>query len=291
MPNKDALICFTGNTARAYPLILNLISSISYEDLFFKRTYTLGDLKDHVNDLFSVLIKTISENVEDIHLLRGEARLLFGGWDWEANKFRIWLFKYDKETEKFIANELTDDDNRTNFYVFIGEAADIDIEQKAQDDLTLKLMEENKLHMRLDMEPIEILRDITLDTGIIGVGGSLQVAKVYKSNKTEFFGTYWHSSKGLPYFQGRKYTEINKPLVRYFNPDTFELLESDLPNELKEITDEIFGDNKSLIESYYPDGFLLSAISEKEKLKLKLIFKDVAYRLFIKKQEQTEIAE
>jgi len=291
MPNKDALMCFTGATSRAYPLILNLISSINYEDLFFQKTYTLIDLKDHIEDLFSILIKTISENAEDIHKIRGEARLLFGGWDWEANQFRIWLLQYDKKTERFIGNELTDDETKTNFFVFIGEAEGIEVEQKAQDDLTLKLMSENKLHMKLDMEPIEILRDIALDKDVIGVGGSLQVAKVYKSNKTEFFGTYWHSSKGSPHFQGRKYNERTKPLVRYFDPDTFELLESDLPNELKEVSEDLFGEDFTFVQQSYPDGFLLSPISDKNKLRLKLIFKDVAYRLFIEKQEKTQITD
>ena len=72
--------------------------------------------------------------------------------------------------------------------------------------------------MKLDMEPLQILRKAARDNNILGIGGSLQIAKIYKSNKTEFFGTYWHSIQGKPYFQGREYNETNKPLVRYFDP-------------------------------------------------------------------------
>jgi len=293
LPNKDALMAFTGATARAYPLLLNLISSINYEDFFFHKRYTLIELKEHIEDLFSILIKTITETSEDIHKVRGEARLLLGGWDWEANQFRIWLLKYEKKSERFEALELTDDEDRTNFFVFIGEAADekLDIEAKAQDDLTKLLIEEKKLHTKLDMEPLKILRDIALDKEVIGVRGSLQIAKVYKSNKTEFMGIYWPSSKGSPHFQGRKYNELNKPQVRYFDADTFELIESDLPNELSEISTDLFGENDKLVENAYPDGILSTTLTEKEKAKLKSIFKDVAYKLFIQKQEETKIAE
>lgn len=184
LPNKDALLCFTGTTSRAYPLILNLISSITYEDLFFRKSYTLIDLKEHVLDLFSTLIKTISDYVDDKHRVRGEARFLFGGWDWEKGRFRIWIILYDAEKEKFVASELTEDNERTSFYVFLGEAKDIEVEDWANEELTKLLIKEKKLHMKLDMEPLKILRTAALDTEIIGIGGSLQIAKVYKSNKT-----------------------------------------------------------------------------------------------------------
>jgi len=291
MPNKDALISFTGSTARAYPLILNLISSINYDDLFFKKTYTLNDLKEHILDLFSSLIKTITDYVDDKHKIRGEARFLFGGWDWVFGQFRIWYLLYDEETERFVANELTDDSEKNKFHVFIGEVSDekIDIEDIANTKLTTKLIEDNSLYKNFDMEPIKILRDIALDSEIVGVGGSLQIAKVYKSNKTEFFGIYWQSSKGKPYFQGVKYTETKKPLVKYFDPDTFEVLESEIPNKILNINEDDYGDDYQFIVDCYKDGFLKDDLSEKKKQRLKTVFKDISYRHFIKNQEEPQI--
>lgn len=289
LPNKDALLCFTGSTSRAYPLILNLISSITYEDLFFKKTYTLVDLKDHILDLFSTLIKSISDFVDDKHTIRGEARFLFGGWDWEKGQFRIWYILYDANEEKFEANELTEDNQKTIFHVFIGEAKDIDVEEKANEDFTNLLIKEKKLHMKLDMEPLQILRKVALDSTILGVGGSLQIAKIYKSNKTEFFGTYWHSIKGKPCFQGREYSEKTKPSVRYFDPDTFEIIETELPVRLTNISTEIFGLDTGFINECYPDGFLDSSVNEKQKQNLKLIFKEIALNQFMKKQSEEEL--
>ncbi|TAF08840.1 MAG: hypothetical protein EAZ75_10150 [Flavobacteriia bacterium] len=289
LPNKDGLLCFTGTTLRAYPLILNLISSISYEDLFFKKTYTLSDLKDHIIETFSTLIKSISDFVADKHEIRGEARFLFGGWDWELGQFRIWYVLYNPDSEKFEANELTDDSQKTNFYVFIGEAKDINAEDWANEQLTNHLIHEKKLHMKLDMEPLQILRKAAIDNTIIGIGGSLQIAKVYKSNKTEFFGTYWHSIKGKPCFQGREYVEKNKPNVRYFDPDTFEIIETDLPYKLSQINEDIFGEETSFILECYPDGFLSNTISEKQRHHLKLIFKEIAFNQFVFNQSQDEV--
>lgn len=286
LPNKDALLCFTGTTSRAYPLILNLISSITYEDLFFRKAYTLPDLKEHILELFSKLIRTISDFVDDKHKVRGEAKFLFGGWDWQKGQFRIWMILYNPENEKFEASELTEDNERTNFYVFIGEASDIDAEEWANEELTKLLIKEKKLHMKLEMEPLKILRTAALDNEIIGIGGSLQIAKVYKSNKTEFLGVYWHSIKGRPYFQGREYNETNKPLVRYFDPDTFEIIESDLPNKLYNISEEVYLDNYEFVQSCFDEsGFIKENLSEKAKHELRLIFKDIAYRQFLINQE------
>lgn len=135
------------------------------------------------------------------------------------------------------------------------------------------------------MEPLRVLRDISLNKEVREVDGSLQIAKVYRSNRTEFFGIYWESSKGRPCFQGREYNEVNKPLVRYFNPDTFEIFESDLPEKLLSITEEIFGDDYGFIlECYDESGHIKADVSERSKHTLRSIFKEIAYRQFINQQ-------
>lgn len=68
--------------------------------------------------------------------------------------------------------------------------------------------------------------------------------------------------------------------LRYFNPYTLELLESDMPELLKEINADIYGSNTDFIFQYYPIGRLKESISEKEKHMPKLIFMEVAYRQF-----------
>ncbi len=292
LPRKDCLLCFAGSTIRAYPLILNFISSIHLDKYLESPSASIEEVLDFLAEMFTKLVKTIISEIpgEDIHELRSGAKFLFGGWDWQKGQngaFRVWNLYYSKEVEGFIFDEVTNDDNKTKFYTFLGDAA-IDIEKEAKDRFRKLLYDQDKQDEKLDMEPLEVLRDISLDKDIREVDGSLQIAKVYKSNRTEFFGIYWESSKGKPCFQGREYNEVNKPLVRYFNPDTLELLESDIPEQLAVINEEIYGSDTDFIFECYPEGHIKDPISEKEKHQLKLIFKEVAYRQFLESQNNIE---
>ncbi|MBL7780493.1 MAG: hypothetical protein JNM22_04680 [Saprospiraceae bacterium] len=287
MPRKDALLCFTGSTIRAYPLVLNLISSISYDQHLNSPMASLDDVVVHLTELFSKLIRTITEVDGMVHEARAEARFLFGGWDWEMEAFRVWAINYEATSESFLATELTGNEKQTSFYTFVGEANGVDIEQVAKKKFNQLLLDEDKVHQKLDMEPLKILKQIALDEEVREVGGSLQIAKVYKSNRTEFFGIFWQSSKGVPFFQGREYSNVTKPQVRYLNPDTFEIMELDLPDKLSEISKEIYGLHVEFISECYPDGFLKNEISERDKATLKTVFKEVAYAQFISKEEKT----
>ena len=292
LPRKDCLLCFAGSTIRAYPLVLNLVSSIHLDNYQQSSSATLEEVLEFLSELFTKLVKTITEvDKEQIHDERGAARFLFGGWDWREGPngaFRVWELFYSKEVEGFIFRELTNNSTQTIFYTFLGDAA-IDVEKEAKDRFKKLLADEDKIGSKLDMEPLRILSRISLDKGIREVDGSLQIAKIYKSNRTEFFGIYWESSKGKPCFQGREYNEINKPLVRYFDPDTFEIIESDLPNKLNNITEEIYQeDYETVKECYDDDRNLKEDLSEKQKHTLLLIFKDVAYRQFLRRQEVAE---
>ena len=292
LPNKDGLLCFTGSTFRAYPLILNLTSSITMDERF-KMTYlTVNEHVEHICNLFSELVKSISDYVEDKHTLRGDARFLFGGWDWKQGCFRVWYILYNPEEERFEAQELTDDPEATNFHLFIGESdhsdeVDFDVEDYANQELTTNLIAKNRLHKNLNMEPMEVLREASINKKVLGVGGSLQVAKLYRSNKSEFFGIIWPSSKGEPHFQGRKYKKTERPAVQYFDCDTLEITDLDLPDVI-DLKDEAFAEDLDFVGECYPDGNLDKSISDHKKHSLKLIFKEVAYKHYIDKQNKTE---
>ncbi len=290
LPRKDCLLCFAGSTIRAYPLVLNLVSSIHLDNYLQSPSATLDEVLEFLSDQFTELVSKIISEVagEDIHELRGGAKFLFGGWDWQrgANgEYRVWKLYYSETVEGFIFDELTSDSSKTRFYNFLGDP-EVSIEKEAKERFNKKIIAEDKLDSKLDMEPVQILRDISLDKGIREVDGSLQIAKVYKSNRTEFFGIYWESSKGQPCFQGREYNEVNKPLIKYFNPDTFEIIESDLPDHLQNIDEDTYPEDYEFIrECYDGEGYLKDTVSEKQKHTLRLIFKEVAYRQFIENQQ------
>ena len=287
LPRKDCLLSFAGSTFRAYPLVLNLVSSIQFDKHLESPSTNISEVLNYISEQFTSLIKTIVKEVEgeDIHDLRGSAKFLFGGWDWQEGVFRLWNLYYSKDAQGFLFDELTNDDSKTRFYTFLGDAQ-IDIEKEANDRFKKLLLDEERMDLKLDMEPLTILREIALDKSIREVGGSLQIAKVYKSNRTEFFGILWPSSDGKPHFQGREYLPMNKPAVRYLNPDTFEIMDLDLPQSLNEIAEEIYGNDVDFLNECYPKGNLKDNLAEKDKQSLKSIFKEVSYQKFIKNSQQ-----
>lgn len=293
LPRKDCLLCFAGQTSRAYPLILNLVSSLQFNKRLENPESSISEILNYVSELFTSLIKSIVSEIpsEDIHDLRGSARFLFGGWCWQTNCFRIWKLYYSPAAEGFLFDELTNDITKTRVYTFMGGAA-IDVEEAAKQKFKEILLSEDLVDLKLNMEPLRVLRDIALDPGIREVGGSLQIAKVYKSGKSEFFGVYWPSINGKPCFQGREYNEYTKPAVRYFSPDTFEITDLELPERLNEITDETFKHDAEFLRECYPEGVFKGELSDRDKQKIKSILKDIAYAKYLQElQATTEVEE
>lgn len=282
LPRKDCLLCFAGQTSRAYPLILNLVSSLQFNKRLENPETSISEILNYVSELFTSLIKSVVSEIpgENIHELRGSARFLFGGWCWQTSSFRIWKLYYSHEVEGFLFDELTNDTNKTRFYTFMGGAA-IDVEDVAKQRFKEILLAEDLVDLKLDMEPLRVLRDIALDPTVREVGGSLQIAKVYKSGKSEFFGIYWQSIAGSPCFQGREYNEYNKPAVRYFSPDTFDITDLELPERLPEITEETFKHDAEFLRDCYPEGEIKGELTDRDKQKIKSILKDIAYARYL----------
>jgi len=59
LPRKDCLLSFAGSTARAYPLILNLVSSISFDKQLDSPATHIEEVLKHIADLFTDLIQKI----------------------------------------------------------------------------------------------------------------------------------------------------------------------------------------------------------------------------------------
>lgn len=289
LPRKDCLLCFAGSTIRAYPLVLNLITSIKFDKRLSKPNTEIVEVLGYISELFTQLIKTIVSEIkgEDIHELRTGAKFLFGGWCWRTSSFRIWHLYYSKDSEGFLFSELTNDESKTRFYTFLGDPED-EIQAEAKRRFRKIQFEEDTVDTKLNMEPLAVLRDMALSKDIREVGGSLQIAKIYKSGISEFFGIYWPSSEGKPYLQGREYNEYTKPNIRFIDPDTCELINHDLPNTITNLSDIDFGIYADLVSECYPDGKLKDNISEKDNHTLKGLFQEIAYSNFISLTDFTE---
>lgn len=277
LSRQDVMICFAGSTARAYPLILNFENQLRHTPFFLDDKKDITELVIHTVDLFTGLIlKIIDDYNEGLDEIRGDAQFLFGGWSWKKGRFIVYSLFYEENSKKFISQECITTDSK---YVFIGDYVD-----KA--DILLKeyIDEHFDDSSKLDMEPLRALCEISLNNLYRGVGGAPQIGKVYKNQKSEYFGIMWKHTLGSPYFLGKQYDFFDKPNCRYYDPETFDIWFEDLPYFTPRFSNEEYeGDYH--IEKCYRNGILRNDLSEKEKSILLNIIKHNLYQQFLKKNK------
>lgn len=296
LPRPDCLLCFAGSTSRAYPLILNLISSIKLNKRLRNPHTDVAEVLDYISSTFTSLVETVVKEIatDDIHRLRAEAKFLFGGWSWLDSRFRIWKLYYSQDAEGFVFQDFTNDPNKTRKYAFLGDPDDGDnnVEKIAGARLRDLFNDDEKFDDKLDLEPLRILIDICRDAAVRPVDGAIQVAKIYKSGSSEFFGVYWPSIEGRPYFQGREFSVHTKPEARYFDPDTLEVVEDQLPariNELSRLESE--NDFEFIRACYNEDGYLNSSLPTATRERLISVLREIAYIAFVKSIESGEASQ
>ena len=281
LPRPDCLICFAGDTGRAYPLILNLLSSIKLSKKLQSSHTDIEEVLAYLSTMFTSLVGTIVNEIQgqDIHKLRSDAEFLFGGWSWSKNCFRIWKLYYSKDAEGFIPQEYT---GKVITYAFLGnpELLSETARKNLREDRENSGTEEDPL----DMEPLTVLIKMSRDSSIREVDGAIQIAKLYKSGTSEFFGINWPSREGKPHFQGRGFSIHSKPDVRYFDPDTLTLIEDKLPSIIDDEDLAQFSqlEDFSFIKDCYKEGSLKEDLSEPERERLIYVFRETAYQHFIK---------
>jgi hypothetical protein len=212
-PREDCLLCFCGETERAYPLILHLVESIRYDRHLLNRHTDLHEVVAHITSLFTELCKDIKNPPPNISIedLKAGVEFLFGGWSWETRNLCCWKVYYSKDAKGFVHQAIHE--NQLQTIVFIGD--------HTRDALTLVHEMIGSLDFSgnkdLDMEPLTVLSQFALDEDKYHIGGSLQIAKVYQSGTVEFFGVLWPSyTYGKHHFLGREC----KTDVQYLNPES-----------------------------------------------------------------------
>jgi len=234
LPRQDCLLCFAGATARAYPLILNLISTIKFDQNLSNTHTDIHEVLDYLVSLFTDLVSEIKDAAVDLDQLRSEAEFLFGGWSWKDRQFGIWRLYYNPALSSFTHDSRNPNDARV--FIFIGDQVE-----------DAEILLENQLHEArkilagtLDMEPMQVLAQMARGNNY-SIGGALQIAKIYQSGTSEFFGVMWPSVTGHPTFMGRPIPPHDLPTVRIFDPDSALIQEDHLPDILVEIASNLEG--------------------------------------------------
>ena len=222
---SDSLICFAGATRRAYPLILQAMNSVRSNIEWTDPRLDVYDILSSLCKLFTEVCNGINDlpKGDNIHEVRSEAEFLFGGWSWREQHFGIWRIYYSEALQAFSHDAIH---NKGLVHVFCSlskdEHQDSTIITEAERLLDDRLFAMGRRHAELDMEPLSVLVQMSRDdTAYPTVGGALQIGKVYRSGRNEFFGILWPSeSDGRPHFLGKPINPYDAPPIRFMDPDT-----------------------------------------------------------------------
>ena len=279
---EDCLLCFAGDTRRAYPLILHGLNSPRFNVDWRNPRLDITDVLASLCYMFTELCTTIDDLYPgaSIHEVSAEAEFLFGGWSWRNREFVVWKISYSQDLGGFKSDSWPVDDPG-RIFIFLGDEVDI-----ADQLLNEELVAAGKRNRgALDMEPLKVVSRMSRDQQYTSIGGALQVAKVYRSGHSEFFGMLWKSE---PYFMGRRLNLYDAPPMRYLDPDTAQFVDP-LPQHFADLDAHDFGDEKEFVRQCYDaTAQLKKDLSDAHRERLQRIFRDKAYRDFLRSRDLAE---
>ncbi|TGL28159.1 hypothetical protein EHQ52_17925 [Leptospira koniambonensis] len=247
----------------------------------------IHDVLHRVVENFTELVNSIFDLPSgDNQNIGAEAKFLFGGWSWKDSKFRVWRLDYNPGIKAFISiEELL---GKIGKITFIGDPEETEPGINIPEIALAKLKEirtnTDSFDGKIGMEPMEVIVKMCRDSAVREVDGALQIGKIYKSGTNEFFGICWPSViNGKHTFLGKNYDLFTKPTVKYFDPDSCEILEEELPTRLPSLEDFEKNESFEFILNAYSgeENELRSNLSEPERNKLISIFKEYSYKKFL----------
>ena len=211
LPRSDCVIAFAGDTAQAYPLMLQLYNSVGAYDASRTRRLDLVQAKTHS----IAVVNELRQNIRDLPYGQGEVDdpntlFVLAGHSWRRGSFVAWRLRYAKNLKRFTFAPITGIKGfgKNRLVKFLGDRSFLATSRLAQ-----LLKERGRLQSdSLDMEPLEILISMIQDNGLRSIGGAPQVVKVYKHLNVQSFAIRWPDASGSPHYFGR-------PLLAFENVD------------------------------------------------------------------------
>jgi hypothetical protein len=159
-----------------------------------------------------VLHDLVQSKAEELDL-----QILFAGYSWKVGRFKLWRFHFDGMRRAFVKESPVSTRYRTIMYAGDGESV-----ARFRVDALLRA---RGRRVGIDMEPFEVLCDMSLDQDFQTIGGPPQVLKVYRHGNTLPMCVYWprgEADKVLT-FAGRSLLNYEQIVYRRINPDNLEV--------------------------------------------------------------------
>lgn len=223
LPRTDCAICFEGDTSFAYPLMLQLQTTVANFPKTANRSQDLYDFKGHILKVLNDMLKYKSDyEIPD-------TSFLFGGYSWKWGKFALWNLHYEKHHKIFTHRPIS---------FWRGVKGEIkvsftgDYTEDAKERLLKILKERDKLMSgSLDMEPFEVLRDMLRedDKKFPLIGGSPQLIKIYRHmNRTPIAVKWKYNKEDCLTLLGRPLMKYEKSSYPTIDPDTIKITRGEL---------------------------------------------------------------
>jgi hypothetical protein len=220
LPRNDCALCFAGDTAVAYPIMLQLEAAVRYYSRTLNRAVDLTEFRGKVLDLINGMRLAMHSfpKLEEGHI-EDETFLVLGGYSWRFSDFRIWTLHYDASIGRFTFRPASAwsgiDGNR--LLAVVGN--EVEYAKKRLIDL---LTARGKREVGgFDMEPFEVLRDIIRSEVHDSIGGPPQLLKVYRHMNATPFSVYWPDrASGRVTMLGRELLHYERSSVGILDPDS-----------------------------------------------------------------------
>jgi hypothetical protein len=202
LPRSDCAICFAGDTAETYPLMVQLAYAIAAHEPARDRSMDISRLKNHLLRVFTDLIRTVKDSVAPS--TRNDAQFIFAGYSWMRKDFRIWTIHYAEKEKAFLAREAKSFHARLPKVAFIGDWA------KQLRTRIAKNLGQSTEARPLYLEPLKHLSELLAtakptDT----IGGPPQLIRITQHMNTRPLCVRWREQDTL----------LGRPLFGYENTD------------------------------------------------------------------------
>lgn len=231
LPRSDSVICFTGETEYAYPLMLQLYLAIDAHSPLRDRAMDIHEMKNHALKVFNSMRDSVHTYAKGYDI--PDTTFILGGYSWFYKSFSIWHIHFKASEKRFVARPAKKWIGNFEKIIFAGDWA-----RKGERRLIELLQQRHQLTSYgsnthgFNMEPFEVLRDILRESkSEDSVGGPPQLIKVYQHMNCRPIGIYW------PDKASQKVSLVGRPLLDYENtdywildPDTLETTHKRFPS-------------------------------------------------------------
>jgi hypothetical protein len=200
LPRSDCVLCFAGDTASAYPLMIQLANAIEAHDPARQRGLDVARLKDHLLRVFTDIVRRITDAA--IPFAKHDAQFIFAGYSWRRKTFRIWTIHYVEAERAFSAREAG------GFHALLPKAAFIgDWSRRVRASVHRSLRDSQRVAY---LEPLRVLADTLRGAGPHdSIGGPPQLVRITEHMNTRALCVRWNGEDTL----------FGRPLFPYENVD------------------------------------------------------------------------